>query len=166
LNPNTGALYIHQMKKFQDEDLTPCSSNSSETILAPGRRCGLVVQRANSFTGGRAFDPKPWHPLSHSRDRVLHPSSRIWLAGSVQFSTWLDWFRKIGLLAKNGGGTARTRSTKKKKYLHGCRKQDNSFSRTPSCVFLNSILEEIFARVTLLSNLHQNLTLDCYCSKK
>ncbi len=57
LNPNTGALYIHQMKKFQDEDLTPCSSNSSETILAPGRRCGLVVQRANSFTGGRAFDP-------------------------------------------------------------------------------------------------------------
>ena len=81
----------------------------------PGRRCGLVVQRANSFTGGRAFDPEPRHPLSHSRDRVLHPSSGIWLAGSVRFSTWLDWFRKIGHLAKNGGGTARTRSTKKKK---------------------------------------------------
>jgi hypothetical protein len=45
---------------------------------------------------------------------VLHPSSGIWLAGSVRFSIWLDWFQKIGHLAKNGGGTARTRSTKKK----------------------------------------------------
>jgi hypothetical protein len=31
---------------------------------------------------------------------VLHPSSGIWLAGSVRFSIWLDWFRKIGHLAK------------------------------------------------------------------
>ncbi len=33
-----------------------------------GRRCGLVVQRADSLTGGRAFDPEPLQPLSHSRD--------------------------------------------------------------------------------------------------
>ncbi len=37
------------------------------------------LARYNSFTGGRAFDPEPRHPLSHSRDRVLHPSSGIWL---------------------------------------------------------------------------------------
>ncbi len=83
-------------------------------LPTPGRRCGLVVQRANSFTGGRAFDPEPRHPLFHSRDRVLRPSSGIWLADSVRFSTWLHWFRKIGHLVKNGCGTARTRSTKKK----------------------------------------------------
>jgi hypothetical protein len=28
------------------------------------RRCGLVVHCANSFTGGRTFDPEPRHPLS------------------------------------------------------------------------------------------------------
>jgi hypothetical protein len=32
---------------------------------------------------------------------VFHPSSGIWLAGSVRFEKWLDWFRKIGHLAKN-----------------------------------------------------------------
>jgi hypothetical protein len=46
---------------------------------------------------------------------MLHPSSGIWLAGSVRFSTWLDWFPKIGHLAKLGGGTDRTQSTKKRK---------------------------------------------------
>ncbi len=78
----------------------------------------LVVQRANSFTGGRAFDPGTPFPLWWL---VLHPSSGIWLAGSVWFSTWLDWFRKIGHLAKIGGGTARTRSTKKKRLPYACR---------------------------------------------
>jgi hypothetical protein len=32
-----------------------------------------VVQRANSFTGGRAFDPEPRQPLSHSRDWCFSP---------------------------------------------------------------------------------------------
>jgi hypothetical protein len=35
---------------------------------------------------------------------VLHPSSGIWLAGSVRFSIWLDWFQKIVHLANIGGG--------------------------------------------------------------
>jgi hypothetical protein len=38
-----------------------------------GRRCGLVVQRANSLTGGRAFDPKQQQPLSHSRGWCFTP---------------------------------------------------------------------------------------------
>jgi hypothetical protein len=45
---------------------------------------------------------------------VLHPSSGIWLADYVPFSTWLNWFQKIGHLAKIGGGTARTRFHKMK----------------------------------------------------
>jgi hypothetical protein len=32
-----------------------------------------VVQRANSLTGGRAFDPEPWQPLFHSRDWCFTP---------------------------------------------------------------------------------------------
>jgi hypothetical protein len=32
-----------------------------------------VVQRANSLTGGRAFDPKPQQHLSHSRDWCFTP---------------------------------------------------------------------------------------------
>jgi hypothetical protein len=32
-----------------------------------------VVQRANSLTRGRAFDPEPQQPLSHSRDWCFTP---------------------------------------------------------------------------------------------
>ncbi len=68
-----------------------------------------------SREGARSIPNPGTRPLPHSRDRVPHPSSEIWLAGSVRFSTWLNWFQKIGQLAKNGDGTARTRSTKKNK---------------------------------------------------
>jgi hypothetical protein len=88
---------------------------TSGKIIIQGRGCGLVVQRANSFTGGRAFDPKPRHPLSHSRDRVLHPSSGIWLAGSVRFSTWLDWFQKSDTLQKMVAGQPEPDPQKEKK---------------------------------------------------
>ncbi len=71
------------------------------------RRCGLVVQRASSCKGGRAFDLEPWQPLSHSIGiGALHPSSGILLAGSVRFKKWLDGFKKIENLAKIGGRTA------------------------------------------------------------
>jgi hypothetical protein len=42
-------------------------------IIHLGRRCGLVVQRANSLMGGRAFDPEPRQPLSHSTDWCFTP---------------------------------------------------------------------------------------------
>jgi hypothetical protein len=45
---------------------------------------------------------------------VLHPSSRIWLEGSVRFSIWLDWFRKIGHLAKTVAGQPAPHPQKKK----------------------------------------------------
>ncbi len=32
-------------------------------MYVQGRRYGLVVQRANSLMGGRAFDPEPRQPL-------------------------------------------------------------------------------------------------------
>jgi hypothetical protein len=32
-----------------------------------------MVQRANSLTGGHAFNPEPRQPLSHSRDRCFTP---------------------------------------------------------------------------------------------
>jgi hypothetical protein len=35
----------------------------------------VVQQRANSFTGGRAFDPEPRQPLPHSRDWCFAPLS-------------------------------------------------------------------------------------------
>jgi hypothetical protein len=46
---------------------------------------------------------------------VLHPSSGIWLAGSVRFSTWLDWFRKIEQLAKKWWRDSQNPIHKKKK---------------------------------------------------
>jgi hypothetical protein len=80
---------------------------------------------------------------------VLHPSSRIWLAGSVRFSTWLDWFQKIGHLAKIGGGTARTRSTEKK--IKGTRKKkkneenratETSSLQTPQILLLSKMTKK------------------------
>ncbi len=47
--------------------------NRRERKQLRGRRCGLVVQRANSLTGGRAFDPEPRQPLFHSRDWCFTP---------------------------------------------------------------------------------------------
>ncbi len=47
--------------------------NYDSILCCMGRRCGLVVQRANFFTGGRALDPKPRQPLSHSRDWGFTP---------------------------------------------------------------------------------------------
>jgi hypothetical protein len=52
---------------------------------------------------------------------VLHPPSGIWLAGSVRFSTWLNWFQKIGHLAKMVAGQPepKPQEVKGEKNLHG-----------------------------------------------
>ncbi len=83
--------------------------------FSQGRRCGFMVQRANSLTGGRAFDPEPRQPLSHSRD---------WCFTPLPGSDWQVLFdsqhgsigsERIGHLAKNWWRDSQNPIHKKKK---------------------------------------------------